>query len=85
MRWLIRFFVAYICDKGFFSCNQTQKLIAFSPANTQHRNSIEITLHICLLSGSVVYGKCPEISYIKVCDQMAFANSVGPDQTALAV
>ena len=26
--------------------------------------------------------KCPKILYIKVCDQMAYANSADPDQTA---
>ena len=29
------------------------------------------------------YGKCPKISYTKVSDKMAYANSVDPDQTAL--
>ena len=28
------------------------------------------------------YGKCPKISYNKVSDKMAYANSVDPDQTA---
>ena len=28
------------------------------------------------------YGKCPKISYTKVSDKMAYANSVDPDQTA---
>ena len=29
------------------------------------------------------YSKCPKISYTKVSDKMAYANSVDPDQTAL--
>ena len=28
------------------------------------------------------YDKCPEISYTKVSDKMAYANSADPDQTA---
>ena len=28
------------------------------------------------------YGKCPKISYTKVSDKMAYANSADPDQTA---
>ena len=28
------------------------------------------------------HGKCPKISYNKVSDEMAYANSVDPDQTA---
>ena len=28
------------------------------------------------------YGKCPKISYTKVADKMAYANSADPDQTA---
>ena len=28
------------------------------------------------------YGKCPKISYTKVPDKVAHANSVDPDQTA---
>ena len=28
------------------------------------------------------YGKCPKISYTKVSDRMAFANSADTDQTA---
>ena len=30
----------------------------------------------------VVYGKCIKISYTKVSDKMAYANSADPDQTA---
>ena len=29
----------------------------------------------------VTYGKCPKISYTKVSDKMAYANSADPDQT----
>ena len=29
-----------------------------------------------------MYDKCPQISYTKVSDKMAYANSVDPDQTA---
>ena len=29
-----------------------------------------------------IYGKCPNISYTKVSEKMAYANSVDPDQTA---
>ena len=29
-----------------------------------------------------IYGKCPKISYTKVSDKKAYANSVDPDQTA---
>ena len=32
--------------------------------------------------GLCEYGKCPKISYTKVSDKMACANSVDPDQTA---
>ena len=32
--------------------------------------------------GSGMHGKCPKISYTKVSDTMAYANSVDPDQTA---
>ena len=28
------------------------------------------------------YGKCPRISYTKVSDKVAYANSADPDQTA---
>ena len=28
------------------------------------------------------YGKCPKISYTKVANKMAYANSADPDQTA---
>ena len=28
------------------------------------------------------YGKCPKISYNKVSDKIAYANSADPDQTA---
>ena len=28
------------------------------------------------------YGKCPKVSYIKVSNKMAYANSADPDQTA---
>ena len=28
------------------------------------------------------YGRCPKISYTKVSDKMAYANSANPDQTA---
>ena len=28
-----------------------------------------------------MYGKCPKISYNKVADKMAYANSADPDQT----
>ena len=30
-----------------------------------------------------IHGKCPKISYTKVSDEMAYANSADPDQTAL--
>ena len=30
------------------------------------------------------YGKCPKISYTKMSDKMAYANSADPDQTAPA-
>ena len=30
-----------------------------------------------------IHGKCPKISYTKVSDKMAYANSADPDQTAL--
>ena len=36
-----------------------------------------ITYHKC-----IIYNKCPEISYTKVSDKMAYASSVDPDQTA---
>ena len=29
-----------------------------------------------------IFGKCPKLSYTKVSDKMAYANSVDPDQTA---
>ena len=35
--------------------------------------------HIFLI---LAYGKCPKISYTKIADKMAYANSVDPDQTA---
>ena len=31
---------------------------------------------------NVKYGKCPKISYTKVANKMAYANSADPDQTA---
>ena len=36
----------------------------------------------CTYLCSHLYGKCPEILYIKVSDKMAYANSADPDQTA---
>ena len=32
--------------------------------------------------GLCIYGKCPKISYTKVSDKMAYANSVDQDQNA---
>ena len=32
---------------------------------------------------STEYDNCPKISYTKVADKMAYANSADPDQTAL--
>ena len=35
-----------------------------------------------MVSKYLEYDKCPEISYTKSSDKMAYANSVNPDQTA---
>ena len=37
------------------------------------------SLELCCLP---IYSKCPKISYTKMADKMAHANSADPDQTA---
>ena len=50
---------------------------------------MEVDLSLCSLpiprrtnSFPLEYGKCSKISYTKVSDKMAYANSINPDQIA---
>ena len=41
-----------------------------------------LTILVFYIFFNIIYRKCPNISYTKVSDKMAYANSVDPDQTA---